>query len=280
MMDISGLENTSSPQGHTAPVHACGQQLQCGSQWLDGLVLCRTHVRWWADEDAAFDDAMAAAHARWQSLRLAPPHLPGDASPLYGVMPDWNPAEIIGTAPGALAASIYRHLIMDETWATQRAEYGYRDVRPAPLLVEFAGHPYVDVRASFASFLPAELPEGLAGRLLSFYLEWLRQRPELHEVPTYGVGRAPRWERHACRRLPFGKQDRPTARSASVIASWAIPMLLLWHATDVVSLGRVALPPLSHPHLLRRPAVAPPVAWVRGRWPVICPPVSAMPPRA
>ena len=37
---------------------------------------------------------------------------------------------------------------MDETWAIQRSEYGYRDVRPAPLLVEFAGHPYVDVRAS------------------------------------------------------------------------------------------------------------------------------------
>lgn len=137
--------------------------------------------------DAVFDVAMAAAYARWETLTPAPPHLPGNAAPLYGVMPDWNPAEIIGTAPGALAASLYRYLIMDETWATQRAEYGYRDVRPAPLLVQFAGQPYVDVRASLASFLPAELPEELAGRLLAFYLEWLRQRPELHDKVEFEV---------------------------------------------------------------------------------------------
>lgn len=138
-------------------------------------------------DDAAVDDVMDAVHARWSTLATAPPHLPGAATPLFGVMPDWNPAEIIGTAPGALAASLYRYLIMDETWATQRAEYGYRDVRPAPLLVELAGHPYVDVRASFASFLPAELQEELAGRLLCFYLEWLRKRPELHDKVEFEV---------------------------------------------------------------------------------------------
>ena len=76
---------------------------------------------------------------------------------------------------------------MDEIWATQRAEYGYRDVRPTPPLVDFAGHPYVDVRASFASFLPSEVPEKLAGRLLAFYLGWLRQHPELHDKVEFEV---------------------------------------------------------------------------------------------
>ena len=151
--------------------------------------------------DAACDTAMEAAHRRWRELAPAPPHLPGDAAPLFGVMPDWNPAEIIGTAPGALATSLYRYLVMDEVWAVQRAEYGYRDVRPAPLLVEFAGHPYVDVRASFASFLPATLPDELGGRLLNFYLEWLRARPELHDkvefevVPTCLAPGFEGWER-------------------------------------------------------------------------------------
>ena len=69
-------------------------------------------------------------------------------------MPDWNPAEIIGTKPYSLSFDLYRYLITDEVWATQRAEYGYRDVRPHPLLVSFSGHPYVDVRASFNSFIP------------------------------------------------------------------------------------------------------------------------------
>ena len=155
-------------------------------------------------DDEACDQALATAEKLWESLTPPPPHIPGNAPSLYGVMPDWNPAEIIGTAPGNLAASIYRFLVMDEVWATQRAEYGYRDVRPAPLLVQFAGQPYVDVRASFASFLPASLPDELAGRLLNFYLDWLRERPELHDkvefevVPTcLGPGYS-RWEKRLC----------------------------------------------------------------------------------
>ena len=53
--------------------------------------------------------------------------------------------------------TLYRYLVTDDVWARQRAEYGYRDVRPCPLLVELVGHPYVDVRASFNSFVPASL---------------------------------------------------------------------------------------------------------------------------
>ena len=52
--------------------------------------------------DTDFDMTMSTAHARWINLLPAPPHLPGDAPPLYGVMPDWNPAEIIGTTPKPL----------------------------------------------------------------------------------------------------------------------------------------------------------------------------------
>lgn len=154
-----------------------------------------------ANDDDACDAAILAARAQWEAALPAPPHLPGNAAPLFGVMPDWNPAEIIGTSPGALAASLYRYLIMDEVWATQRCEYGYRDVRPAPLLASFAGQPYVDVRASFASFLPATLPDDLAGRLLGFYLGWLRDRPELHDkvefevVPTCLAPGFEAWER-------------------------------------------------------------------------------------
>ena len=76
---------------------------------------------------------------------------------MYGVMTDWNPAEIIGTSPGELALSLYKYLITDDVWAIQRAEFGYRDVRPAPLLVKFAGRPYVDVRLSISSFIPKKL---------------------------------------------------------------------------------------------------------------------------
>ena len=106
---------------------------------------------------------------------------------LFGVMPDWNPAEIIGTKPSTLATSLYNDLILNEIWAKQRAEYGYKDVRPQPLLVNFAGHPYVDVRASFNSFLPNKLSKKTSIKLINFCLNWLEKHPELHDKVEFEV---------------------------------------------------------------------------------------------
>ena len=47
---------------------------------------------------------------------------------------DWDPAEIIGVRPNRLSADLYDKLIMTDIWARQRAEYGYRDVRPFGLM--------------------------------------------------------------------------------------------------------------------------------------------------
>ncbi|MDT8450645.1 MAG: PEP-utilizing enzyme [Wenzhouxiangellaceae bacterium] len=105
----------------------------------------------------------------------------------YGVMPDWNPAEIIGTRPGALAMSLYRYLLLDDVWARQRAGYGYRDVRPQPLLVDFCGRPYIDIRASFHSFIPAGLDDDLSARLVDFYLTRLEDNPHLHDKVEFDV---------------------------------------------------------------------------------------------
>jgi choline kinase len=137
--------------------------------------------------DASFAAGLDDAHRTWERHAPAPRHFPGAARAVYGVMPDWNPAEIVGTAPGRLALDLYRQLITDEVWATQRAEVGYRDVRPAPLLVTFAGRPYVDVRASFTSFIPRDLDDGLAGRLLAGALDRLIARPELHDKVEFAI---------------------------------------------------------------------------------------------
>jgi choline kinase len=105
----------------------------------------------------------------------------------FGVMPDWNPAEIIGNKPRRLATSLYRWLITDEIWATQRAEFGYRDVRPHPLMHCFLGHPYIDVRASFSSFIPAALSDVLAERLVNSYLDRLESNPQLHDKVEFEI---------------------------------------------------------------------------------------------
>lgn len=136
--------------------------------------------------DEECNQALDQAVKTWRATTEASSFLPC-SDPVFGVMPDWNPAEIIGTAPGALAFSLYRFLVTDEIWATQRAEYGYRDVRPHRLLVSFAGRPYVDVRASFASFVPAAIDDALAARLVAWYLRSLRQQPSLHDKVEFSV---------------------------------------------------------------------------------------------
>lgn len=98
-----------------------------------------------------------------------------------GVMPDWNPAEMIGLTPRSLSASIYRECITNRVWAEQRVRYGYRDVIGVPLMECIGGQPFIDVRASFTSFVPAALDDDLAGKLVDYYLASLRAHPELHD---------------------------------------------------------------------------------------------------
>ena len=114
---------------------------------------------------------------RWQKK---PPQIRGDYA-LFSGMTDWNPAEIIGNRPNPLAVNLYNHLITEDVWAQQRVEYGYRDVRPMPLVHNFCAQPYVDCRASINSFIPASLPEALASRLANVYLDLLRDNPPLHD---------------------------------------------------------------------------------------------------
>ncbi len=122
----------------------------------------------------------------WHSLQAKSPRIKGDKA-IFGVMPDWNPAEIIGTNPGKLAVSLYEYLILNDVWAKQRAQYGYKDVRPQPLLRNFAGKPYIDVRASFNSFTPNDLSQELTNKLINFYITWLEDHPYLHDKVEFDV---------------------------------------------------------------------------------------------
>ncbi|MDR9382213.1 MAG: PEP/pyruvate-binding domain-containing protein, partial [Natronomonas sp.] len=137
-------------------------------------------------DDEALYETVEAAREEFRRAQQPSPFLLGDRT-IYGVMPDWNPAEIIGRKPHRLAASLYQYLIMNATWAKQRAEYGYRDVRPHPLMKQFAGQPYVDVRAVFNSFIPASVSEDLAERLVGYYLDRLAENPQLHDKVEFDI---------------------------------------------------------------------------------------------
>lgn len=106
---------------------------------------------------------------------------------VFGIMPDWNPAEIIGTRPRPLALSLYRNLVTDSIWAYQRNNYGYRDLRSFPLLQHFFGQPYIDVRVSFNSFIPRDIDAALGHKLVDYYVDRLLKFPALHDKVEFEI---------------------------------------------------------------------------------------------
>lgn len=106
---------------------------------------------------------------------------------LYSVMTDWNPAEMIGIRPKPLALSLYREIITDSVWAYQRDNYGYRNLRSFPLMVDFGGLPYIDVRVSFNSFVPAELEEEISEKLVNYYIDRLVENPAKHDKAEFDI---------------------------------------------------------------------------------------------
>ena len=113
-------------------------------------------------------------------------------------MSDWNPAEMIGSTPRPLALSLYKRLITDRVWSDARSAMGYRSV-PRPLLVDFHGRPYIDVRLSLNSFLPSGLNDTLAESLVDHQLAMLAERPGLHDKIEFEIS-------VTCRDFSFTKQ--------------------------------------------------------------------------
>jgi adenylylsulfate kinase-like enzyme/phosphohistidine swiveling domain-containing protein len=142
--------------------------------------------RWGRAVDAKVDAALADVARKVELLSRPHPYLHGSRA-IFGVMPDWNPAEIVGVRPCPLSLSLYRELITDAIWAYQRDNYGYQNLRSFPLLVSFHGLPYIDVRVSFNSFIPRDLPDDLAGRLVNYYIDRLLAEPHLHDKVEFEI---------------------------------------------------------------------------------------------
>ena len=105
---------------------------------------------------------------------------------IYGEMPDWNPAEMIGNMPQPLAYSLYANLITDNIWAQARTEMGYRSVN-GRLMTAFGQRPYIDVRKSFNSFLPSDVDAKTGERLVNHQVEQLAANNSLHDKIEFEI---------------------------------------------------------------------------------------------
>jgi hypothetical protein len=106
---------------------------------------------------------------------------------LLGLMPDWNPAEMIGVVPKPLARSLYRKLITESTWRIAREAMGYRVLPPVELMLSLFGRTYIDVRCSLNSLLPDDLNEVLSEKLVNLFIDKLDNSPHLHDKIEFEI---------------------------------------------------------------------------------------------
>ena len=110
-----------------------------------------------------------------------------DYYPIFGQMPDWNPVEMIGVVPRNLAFSIYKTLITEEVWSLAREEMSYSKPINRSLMHNFCGHPFIDVKSSFSTFIPNKLDKNISKKLVKFWIEKLKCYPELHDKVEFDI---------------------------------------------------------------------------------------------
>lgn len=140
---------------------------------------------------------------------------------VFGQMPDWNPAEMLGRVPRPLAFSLYRELVTDHVWRRARDTMGYHVPHGSPLMVALADQPFIDARLSFHSFVPATVPLPIADRMVNAWLERLVERPELHDKVEFEVAFTT-YEFDLARRIESRYPDQFTPREIDgLVAAYA-----------------------------------------------------------
>lgn len=102
-------------------------------------------------------------------------------------MSDWNPAEMIGFKPTKLASSLYSELITNDIWSLQRSNYGYKNVFPNKLMIDMAGSFYIDLRTDLNSFVPNDINENIAKKIINYSLSKLKKNSFLHDKIEFEI---------------------------------------------------------------------------------------------
>ena len=133
-----------------------------------------------------YNNAVLKLGKKIKKLKIRHHNLLGSTT-FFGVMPDWNPAEIIGTKPRPLALSLYQELITNSVWAENRDELGYRNLKSNRLMTTFLGTPYIDLRVDFNSWIPKNINKKLAEKLVNYYLQQFRSKKSSHDKIEFDI---------------------------------------------------------------------------------------------
>ena len=104
----------------------------------------------------------------------------------FGLMPDWNPVEMIGYQPDQLSYSLYEKLITDLAWSLARKEMNYKNINKK-LMCSFSGKPYIDTRLSFFSYIPKNVSNIISKKIVNFWISELNKNPFLHDKVEFDI---------------------------------------------------------------------------------------------
>ena len=133
-----------------------------------------------------YPDLVTNLRKKFNKLNNNIPNIFGNRTILSN-MSDWNPAEMIGARPSKLALSLYANLITNDIWAIQRSNYGYKDVQPNRLMLNFSGLPYIDLRIDLNSFLPKDIDKKLSEKIINSAIFKLKSDPSLHDKIEFNI---------------------------------------------------------------------------------------------
>ena len=145
-----------------------------------------TQKNWIHDIEGRINKSLNSLESQLENTLKPLKNIHGERA-ILGRMPDWNPAEIIGTAPRPLAYSLYNFLITNSAWRIARDRMGYCHPEGRPLMSSLAGQPFIDVRLSFFSYLPKQLPSDIGAKLVNAWLDKLQSEPHLHDKVEFKV---------------------------------------------------------------------------------------------
>ena len=144
-----------------------------------------TAFKWESINKSKFQSLLNKSENKYQQIRKR--NIRYGKKAVFGLMPDWNPAEIIGFQPNLFSYSLYKFLVTDEIWATARNQMGYKKLKNPKLMYSFTGKPFVDLRMSFNSLLPKSLNNKLEKKITSFWIDEIIKKPYYHDKIEFEI---------------------------------------------------------------------------------------------
>ena len=144
-----------------------------------------TTFKWKSINKSKFQSLLNKSENKYQKIKKR--NLRYGKKAVFGLMPDWNPAEIIGFQPNLFSYSLYKFLVTDEIWAKARNQMGYKKLINPKLMYSFSGKPFIDLRMCFNSLLPKLLDNKLEKKITTFWINEIIKKPYYHDKIEFEI---------------------------------------------------------------------------------------------